>query len=68
MTKYDQDELLLRVSEFFKALSDYARMKIVYALLNHFIHTLRLFMHVYTSGSDTFSKTLESLQGILRNL
>ena len=34
MTKYDQDELLLRVSEFFKALSDYSRMKIVYALLN----------------------------------
>ncbi|MDD7735874.1 MAG: metalloregulator ArsR/SmtB family transcription factor [Bacilli bacterium] len=34
MAKYDQDELLLRVSEFFKALSDYSRMKIVYALLN----------------------------------
>ena len=34
MTKYDHDELLLRVSEFFKALSDYSRMKIVYALLN----------------------------------
>ena len=34
MSKYDQDELLLRVSEFFKALSDYSRMKIVYALLN----------------------------------
>ncbi len=33
MKKYDQDELLLRVAEFFKALSDYSRMKIIYALL-----------------------------------
>ena len=30
----DNDELLLRVSEFYKALSDYTRFKIVYALLN----------------------------------
>ena len=34
MPKYDQDELLLRLSEFFKALSDYSRMKIIYELLN----------------------------------
>lgn len=34
MSKFDLDELLLRVSEFFKALSDYSRMKIVYVLLN----------------------------------
>ena len=35
MAKYDKDELLLRTSEFFKALSDYSRMKIVYALLKN---------------------------------
>ena len=34
MKRYDNDELLLRASEFFKALSDYSRMKIVYCLLN----------------------------------
>lgn len=34
MPKFDQDEMLLRVSEFFKALSDYSRMKIVYVLLD----------------------------------
>ena len=30
----DKDELLLRVSEFYKALSDFTRFKIVYALLD----------------------------------
>lgn len=35
MAKYDKDELLLRTSEFFKALSDYSRMKIVYALIKN---------------------------------
>ena len=35
MAKYDKDELLLRTSEFFKALSDYSRMKIVYVLLKN---------------------------------
>ncbi len=33
MPKYEKDELLLRVSEFYKSLSDYTRFKIVYALL-----------------------------------
>ena len=33
MSKYEKDELLLRVSEFYKSLSDYTRFKIVYALL-----------------------------------
>ncbi|MBP5408441.1 MAG: helix-turn-helix transcriptional regulator [Bacilli bacterium] len=30
----DKDELLLRVSEFYKSLSDFTRFKIVYALLD----------------------------------
>ena len=30
----DKDELLLRTSEFYKALSDFTRFKIVYALLS----------------------------------
>lgn len=30
----DQDELLLRASEFYKVLADYTRLKIVYSLLN----------------------------------
>ena len=34
MKDIDQDELLLRTSEFYKVLSDYTRFKIVYALLN----------------------------------
>lgn len=34
MLNQQQDELLLHLSEFFKALSDYSRMKIIYVLLN----------------------------------
>lgn len=34
MEKIDHDELLLRTAEFYKALSDYSRFKIVYSLLN----------------------------------
>lgn len=34
MEKLDQDELLLHLAEFFKGLSDYSRMKIIYVLLN----------------------------------
>lgn len=34
MVQFDQDELILRTAEFYKALSDYSRFKIVYVLLN----------------------------------
>ena len=34
MANFEQDELLLRASEFYKILSDYTRFKIVYALLD----------------------------------
>ena len=34
MSKYDQDELILRTAEFYKALSDYSRFKIVYVLMS----------------------------------
>ena len=34
MKKMSQDELLLLASEFYKALSDYTRFKIIYCLLN----------------------------------
>ena len=34
MPKFEKDEMLLRVSEFYKCLSDYTRFKIVYALLD----------------------------------
>ncbi len=34
MKMIDQDELLLRTAEFYKALSDYSRFKIVYCLLD----------------------------------
>ncbi|MDD6302310.1 MAG: metalloregulator ArsR/SmtB family transcription factor [Bacillales bacterium] len=34
MKEFDQDELLLRTAEFYKALSDYSRFKIVYSLMN----------------------------------
>ena len=32
MVKFDQDELVLRTAEFYKALSDFSRFKIVYSL------------------------------------
>ena len=34
MKKIDQDELIIRTAEFYKALSDYSRFKIVYVLLS----------------------------------
>ena len=34
MKKFDQDELILRTAEFYKALSDYSRFKIVYVLMS----------------------------------
>lgn len=34
MEIFDHDELILRTAEFYKALSDYSRFKIVYSLLN----------------------------------
>ena len=34
MKNIDKDELLLRMSEFYKTLSDFTRFKIVYALLD----------------------------------
>ena len=34
MHNFDQDELILRTAEFYKALSDYSRFKIVYVLMN----------------------------------
>ena len=33
MFEFDKDELILRTAEFYKALSDYSRFKIVYCLL-----------------------------------
>ena len=32
MFEFDKDELILRTAEFYKALSDYSRFKIVYCL------------------------------------
>lgn len=34
MEKFDQDELVLRTAEFYKALSDFSRFKIVYSLMD----------------------------------
>ena len=34
MKKFDQDELILRSAEFYKALSDYSRFKIVFVLMS----------------------------------
>ena len=34
MKKFDQDELILRTAEFYKALSDYSRFKIVFVLMS----------------------------------
>ena len=34
MVKFDQDELVLRTAEFYKALSDFSRFKIVYSLMD----------------------------------
>ena len=34
MIDLEQDELLLRTAEFYKALSDYSRFKIIYSLMN----------------------------------
>ena len=35
MRQYENEEILLHTSEFFKALSDYSRLKIVSSLLNN---------------------------------
>ena len=34
MVEFDQDELVLRTAEFYKALSDFSRFKIVYSLMD----------------------------------
>lgn len=34
MLEFDQDELVLRTAEFYKALSDFSRFKIVYSLMD----------------------------------
>ena len=34
MIEFDQDELVLRTAEFYKALSDFSRFKIVYSLMD----------------------------------
>ena len=34
MVEFDQDELVLRTAEFYKALSDFSRFKIIYSLMD----------------------------------